>query len=601
MSSTALPAPEALVYGDPHLHVNGDILALCYAADGTLWSVEEPGILRQWNTRSGAALLSHSLSDLETIWCFGPEACLVAAASDDLSIWEPETGNILTVLPQESWVTALAFHPRLPLLASGHDDCKIRIWDIKNGQLVQEWTGHTQPVSALAFDPDGDRLASAGEDKLIHLWDMATGKNIGTLEGHKDRIPQLVWHPRKDILVSAGWDTTARVWDVSTLEPLILLNSHATQVFAVAFSRDGEWLACSDSHRAIHIWRFADKKTVHVLRGSESPGRHLAFCPENHQLASGGAGLIHLWDAVRGQPLTHFAEAAPGAMAMCLSPDGQRLASNGSAGLQVWDTRTQKPLFRLAEPLLVSALAWSPDNRWIAGGTDAYVRLWDASSGQHHGLCEGPRQPITALAFTPDGKTLASASSAGLAVWLWNTDDGEPVLLIPDALDGCTVEGLAWHPGGRLLVVAGIDPRAAEGSTGAVSVWDIADRAEIATFPGGATCVTVDSQGQYVAAGGIDNTICLWSIGERTLLRELTGHEDTLRALVCSPDGRWLASAGDDRTLRLWNTQSWAAAAIHEMDSPIKNLAFSPDGQFLFTGNGNGICYRLTVQKLLPK
>src|SRR5438067_13376279 len=91
MKSGPLPLPPDLTpglgtdlivrtYGQPRLHTDGDLLALAYAADDTLWSVEEPGVLRQWDA-DGRLLGRYFLDDLETLWAFSPGATRVAAAA----------------------------------------------------------------------------------------------------------------------------------------------------------------------------------------------------------------------------------------------------------------------------------------------------------------------------------------------------------------------------------------------------------------------------------------------------------------------------------------------------------------------------------------
>jgi WD40 repeat protein len=602
MATTTVPSGillDLVTFGDPHLHAQGEIQALSFASDGSLWSVEELGVVRQWSLPTGQPVVSHRLSDLETVWTFSSNARLLASASDDLSIWDPKSGQLLNALAQASWVTALTFHPNKPHVATGHDDGVVRIWDINRSILLREFTHHVGPVSALAFAPNGLQLASAAEDKRIALWDLAGGKHLGDLIGHKDRIPALAWHPAGRLLVSAGWDTTARVWNAQTLEPIILLNSHATQVWTLAFSQDGQRLACADSQPAVHIWRCNDWAEIHVLKEQGAEIRHLAFSADGNRLAGGGAGLIHLWDPHQGKSLSRSAASSPTPVAMSLSPDGSRLAANGSSGLLVWETAGQKPLFALDEEKPVHVLADSPDGRWIAGGTDEYIRLWEAGNGQPRGLCEGPREPITVLAFSPDSQTLASGSALGMTVWLWNTEDGDPKLLIPDPLDGCTVEALAFHPAGRLLAVGGIDQLATAGSTGAVSLWDLVDRCEVATFAGGVTSLVFDRPGRQLATGGVDAVVCVWDVEQHELIVELFGHDAVVRAVAFSPDGRWLVSGGDDLTLRIWETATWTEKAIRELDSPVELLAFSPDGRYLYTGNGNSVCYRLELARLV--
>src|SRR5204862_5252019 len=131
MTATSTPThliPDALVFGDPQLHTDGDLLALAFAADGSLWSVEEPGVVRHWHS-SGQELAWHSPSDLEDLWCISEGARVLASASNDLSVWDAASGNLLSALPQSVWVTALAFAPEETFLATGHDDGAVRFWD----------------------------------------------------------------------------------------------------------------------------------------------------------------------------------------------------------------------------------------------------------------------------------------------------------------------------------------------------------------------------------------------------------------------------------------------------------------------------------------
>lgn len=605
-TSTVLgPVPAVAVYGDPHFHTEGDVIALTFGRDGTLWSVEEPGVVRHWHAGTGQQLACQILSDLETLWNFNPDGRFLASASDDVSLWDPEDGRLLTVVPQPCWVTALAFHKDTRVLATGHDDGTVRLWDCTGPKLLHEFHPHKLPVSALAISPNGTRLASAAEDCLIALWDLQTGQLVGGLEGHTDRIPALAWHPEGQELVSAGWDTTARVWDTVNLRPVILLNAHAAQVQALAFSPDGALLACADSARDIHVWNYPLRKTHHVLKEPDLEVRHLAFSPDGQRLACGGAGnVVHLWDPVRGQPLS--SSAVPGAteISLSVSPDGRSLVTNnGGSRVRVWDVASRQPRLDLSSAELVHAVAWSPDNRWIAGGTQRSVLLWEADTGRLRFQMTDAEEPATVLAFSPDGKRLASAWSSGLQVWLWDPNLGEPVLLIPDALDGCTVEGLAFVPGGgtsaRRLAVAGIDWLATSGSSGAVSIWDLQDRCEVATFLGGSTAVACHPNGRWLAAASLEQAIFIWDLQTQALVTELTGHEGPIHGLAFCPDGTWLVSGGDDWTLRLWEVARWNERSVLEMDGQIKGICFAPDGQALFTAHGNTTCQRLVLTDLL--
>ncbi|HEX4589203.1 MAG TPA: WD40 repeat domain-containing protein, partial [Gemmataceae bacterium] len=288
--STVMALPDRIQFGEPQWHADGVLLALAYAADGTLWSVEEPGLLRQWD-KSGRLLVRHFLSDIETLWAFGPRAELLVSASDDLVVWEVAGQREIASLPQPSWVTAVAFHPNKRVIATGHDDGSVRVWDLTSGvpSHGKELSNHRQPISALAFNADGSLLAGASEERKIVVWDLPAGTVRQTLAGHTDRIPALAWQPGTNVLLSAGWDTTVRVWDIGSGEPTMLLNTHSDQVYALAFSPDGQLLAVADSSGSVHIWsEVAQGKELRVLSGDIEEIHTLAFSADGKLLAVGG-------------------------------------------------------------------------------------------------------------------------------------------------------------------------------------------------------------------------------------------------------------------------------------------------------------------------
>jgi WD40 repeat protein len=193
---------------------------------------------------------------------------------------------------------------------------------------------------------------------------------------------------------------------------------------------------------------------------------------------------------------------------------------------------------------------------------------------------------------------LASGGVQSSDVWLWCVPTGEPLLLIPDAVEDCSVEALAFQPGGRLLALAGIDRPAGSEKDGELVLWDLETRGAL-SIKGGATALAFRPDGVVLACASIDRGVRLWSVSEAIVVQELTGHQDTVNCLAWSADGRWLASAGEDRVVRLWEAQSGELAGAWELDNPIKSLAFTPDGKDLFTGNGNTSCYQIEVEQLL--
>jgi WD40 repeat protein len=609
-------------YGEPRFHTDSELAALGYAPDGTLWSVEEAGWLRRWSS-SGEQLHRSLLNDLETLWAFSPDAALVASASDDLALWTCADGAQAAVIQQLSWVTAIAFRPGNAAVATGHDDGGVRLWSVETQDLLAEFREHAASVSALAFSPDGTRLATAGEDRNIQIIDLASKKRIQTLRGHTDRIPALAWNKDGKMLVSAGWDTTARLWDTQTGQPILLLNAHADQVLALAFSPDGALLAVADSDNDIHVWdNPTSGKTLHVLRGHSDEIRALAFSPDGSRLASAGNDkAIHIWDPRSGLLLHGQNAHSRSAVSLALNPP--RLASTcGATALEVWNLETghtvppteaivphiaagqpepDDPTRRNMAPLVPTGAAFSPDGRWlVAGGSDSYLHVWDGANSPFQ--LRGHWGPVGVVTFAPNSTLFASACATDGTCWVWDVEKRDPFLLIPEAADGCSVEAVAFHPNSRWMACGGIDWMSTRGTDGATCVWDIVEKTRLFILEGGVSGLTFHPNGRWLAAATLDETVAVWDVTDATApARRLSGHQERVRAVAFTPNGRWLVSGGDDRTLRIWDGETFELTNTWQLDTPVRGLAFSPDGTALFVANANTTCSQLNWRTMTER
>ncbi|MFQ3650406.1 MAG: WD40 repeat domain-containing protein [Gemmataceae bacterium] len=607
------PSEPPRVLGAPALHTQSELLALGQSVDGTLWSVEEPGLLRQWQLASRRQLAQHSLDELATVWAFNWAGRLVASGSDEVAIWEVYSGDQLArwPTPEGQWVTALAFQPGVAVLAVGHDDGRVQVWQWTEQRLLYEWEGIQGGVSALAFSLDRKHLAVAGEDRQIRLYDLASGQQVRTFEGHTDRIPALVWHPDGHRLFSAGWDTTVRVWDVAKEDPLILLNNHCGQVQAIALSADGQLIAAADAANTVHIWDTAGYREVAVLQTMAGEVTCLCFTPDDDRgnrrpavLAYGGVDrVIHLWDARQGNEVGRDTEALLYRTQVALDPSGSRLYSlAGGVSLRVFDRESGETL-QTFEPANLHTFALSSSNLLalsLPEETTAErrsLRLVD-SHGQELAICEGQKGPITALAFRPDGQMLASGGIESSDVWLWKVPSGMVEVILPDAVSFCSVETLAWRPDGAELAVAGIDHLATSERDGEVGLWDLTTRTCRYRLPGGATALAYSPDSRLLAVAHLKHTITLYDVQTLQPQATLWGHVDTINAVVFSPDGQRLVSASADRTLRVWDISSGKQLGAWELDNRLQALAIDADGQYVYTGNLNTSCYQIELESV---
>jgi WD40 repeat protein/serine/threonine protein kinase len=231
----------------------------------------------------------------------------------------------------------------------------------------------------------------------------------------------------------------------------------------------------------------------------------------------------------------------------------------------------------------VSVVAFSPDGRRIASGSDdRTLRLWDSATGQEQFVLRGNPDSIVALAFSPDGTRIGSGMNA--AAVFWNAATGKEIPVLGAKEPGSTM--LPFSPAGiRLWPGLGIYNRK-------VRLWDVMTGKEVARqvrdVDAHEVAIGPDAgglSGRRIAAASGDRTVRLWDVRSGMPLATLRGHQERVRSVCFSPDGRRLASGGDypDNTVRLWNVAGEPIppeplAVMRGHGNIIVSIAFSPDG-----------------------
>lgn len=448
------------------------------------------------------------------------------------------------------------------------------------------------------FSPDGTRVLVHSEtEAFAQVLDIASGQPTTPPMQHPALVRSAAFDATAERVLTVCYDGTVRIWDAHSGQPLLPPLRKDSPLLSAMFTPDGKQIITGSKKHGLWFWNATTGASIRGLFEGETV-HSVACTPDGNWIAAGLDRGVQLFNPRTGTlpPLLESGMRFPMEHTQ-FSDDSSRVLGSGGDGTLVWDLASHHALTPpLTHPnFWVYGASFSPQGKWILSfGRDGLARVW-GSSGQpsttpalRHG------NGVRCAEFSPDGLRIVTASDDHTAC-IWDAASGEPLCVLQH---GSRVLRAGFSRDGRLVLT--VDAKS-------VRVWDLAATARERHLirVGRPHGFVFSSDGSQIFVADGERQVRLWDIatgrelpisaassntplptlvytmlptriahpdGLREIRREdaasirrtsdqqkltppLT-HREALLSASFSPGGRYILTAGFDRTARVWEVES---------------------------------------------
>jgi WD40 repeat protein len=645
---------------------HGRVSGLSFDRDGQqLISAGEDATVRVWRM-STAAPAAVAVGRPACVPAVDSDGKMIAVATADHAVEMQELNDARRsrrLQRHKAPITALAFgHAKdLWVLVSADEKGLIHVWDL-HADSDQEAIGHARGVTGLAFDETRRRIVSVSSDGSLRIapYPASQSQVLANLTGPPASLALTA--NQQYVAVNVGPASLAMIPLAGDADPqtshlhgegftsfaiapdgeVVLLGTAAGSVVCqnrrdgatmaqftaaggtvrgLAVHPDGKRFAYCGDDGVIRVARLPDEERRNseevAIEAHVGPVRSLAFTPDGQMLVSAGAdGMVRLWNLAQRSELVSFSTAGIEPTVVCgardgativvacgkktvltwhrdahkpasklpirgevrslaLAPTGVLAVSMADGDIQLWDLNRQLEVERLTGHVgPVDHLAFAGDTRLVSAGADKTVRLWSLSRTR---VIQAHRGAVRGLAVSEDnGRIVTGGDDRRLCVWSHEGD------LVRDHDLRLRISGLALNP--RRPQVAIFTDDSFKKSE--VIRWNLDEAAPMEPLPtpSAITALSYSSDGKKLAVAGTDNTLRVYHAQGGTLLEEIQS-VTSWASVRFGKDDEHLITSETDNVVR---TYPLRVRHCFQLAAPATCATVSPDGDFLLTGAQDG-------------
>ncbi|TMW68602.1 hypothetical protein Poli38472_006070 [Pythium oligandrum] len=582
------------------------------------------------------------------------QALLACMLQDDVAIVDAVTGELKRTLQQdvedeeqkESFVV-FAGRPGHNQLVTAGRNLLLRLWDLDTFKCLRTIKAHQTPVLAMDFDPSGTLLATGGSDRTVKVFDIDKGYCTHNFRKHTGIVTVVKFHPdpKRLQLVSCSDDATVRVWDLYSQSELACIQDHMNPATCVAFSNDGYTLLSAGRDRVVNFWDLRKnvlRQTVVVHEAVEGiqvlpdsfacvSGLKTASKDEKalNFVTAGEQGELKLWSYAGTSCQTVKTVAAESdalrfTMLLLNSTRKELVAVSSEQNLLVYNEKLERTtqIIGFNDDILnlkyIPTTNGTPSNQIAVATNSEQIRLLNRETMSCE-LLSGHTDIVMALAVSPDGKWLVSASKDRTAR-VWDVERRECIATCPGHTEAMGAIAISQKPahfsmGAAFFVTGSADKT--------LKMWSLKSLASMYTQQSkkkskdskalsvvtlsavkahdkDVNALAVAPNDRLVASASQDKLIKIWSTNDSkslTLVGTCRGHKRGVWAVEFSPVDQCLASASGDKTVKVWSAKDFTCLKTFEgHTASVLNVQFACAGMQLMSAGADGLVKLWTIK-----
>ncbi|KAF9919137.1 hypothetical protein BX616_001188 [Lobosporangium transversale] len=500
----------------------------------------------------------------------------ISPALEDVCIWDLKRGERVGTWhdsDNKAEVTCIARNTDRNSYAVGYANGSIRIWSMKDSDVLVTFNGHRSAVTALAFDKSGSRLVSGSKDTDLIVWDVEGEVGLYRLRGHKDQItsvrflsrPALVegGQPTDEYILSGSKDTLIKLWDLSTQHCMETLVAHRNEVWDCDVNSDETILVSGGGDPDIKVWKInADALRTGLGIGEEA--KEVGEDSHNNEQSesSGLVKAITFYGSIPRQSKErvttlkfHSSQDFLGCQASDKSIELFRIRSVEEIKKKMSRRRKrqrEKQQALLKKGDIEGATAEEPVDDTIQA-TDE-ITPWHVlrSAAKFRSFDFAPAKDVQKLGHI---QLVASLNNNTVEVWSVphpTATKNEEVANEPSK--AYTLE-LAGHRSDiRAVALSSDDELLCSASNGSLKIWNVKTTSCIRTMDCGyALCCAFLPGNRHVIVGTKTGHLELFDLGSSSMIESIEAHEGAIWSLQVRPDRRGLVTGSADKDVKFWD------------------------------------------------